>query len=931
MFKKTTLVLVLLLLLLLVACQTDEPDETNPTDPIDTIVPSDPTESVVIENPKIGDVIGLEDITVSKNEYFNPLKNVMITNQDDENITHLVSVSGSVHYGVVGTYQLTYSLSYGDDVFIHDRSVTVDNSPIVRTAATRNNLNTTQIGAGSGSYRVGPASSIQHPVNPQLINPDLLNTAVPSNGWWTSLLAANYGGSNGIYTNPLRSSFSNKGVEITNSGAGFVQYWNPDGYNTMANFSLVLPDIFMKSSDLNLGYTTHVIDYSETTVKVAMRNSGQPQDHMVVSYAQGSPYVFAEVANSNAASLVLGDLGVANYEYFDVDGNKLTGPSYTGNGIVIKFVQKHIGYETFRPAQVGQPIFGDRYFLLSTPEETRFNFSTSNHPQNLINKVSLLLGSENFFSVAAIQTLDEASYYHEHAYMKTLHGDVSYEVDMETSIVETTYHITTQNLKPELTTQPLQFLLPHHYQASTQELTNYTFQTVRGTLKLMEGRTFKTELSFHGMLPAMTLPTNDAFSPSYLSLYLSDLDNRTEIDDEDNFLNDHGPYWNGKALYPLAQGLIMADQMGDEDLKLSFIAKLRYLLSDWYTYSSPSDERYLYYNEAWGTVYYSNNDFNTATELSDHSFTHGYLIYASSVLAMYDDTFVTEFGDMVQLLLNDFMYPHKDAYEFDHLRSFDQWQGHTWAHGFGTFAEGNNIESSSEAINSWLGGYLWALQTNNTDLRDAAIYGFVHELNSAKTYMFDYDEIIFPKKYSDYASVAGMIWGGKYDYATWFGANPTFIYGIQWLPNGEYLSSYALNDFEKGRLSEIYADYLKAKNGTIDTWYANMWSIQALINPTLALSQFDAQKILNDDYPSDLSQTYYLLHGLMTFGSRDTSYTMVVHDRVSSSIYVDGNGLVNALIWNPSELEQSVTFRNPTGDLIVRLVPARSFTTVTLS
>ena len=40
-----------------------------------------------------------------------------------------------------------------------------------------------------------------------------------------------------------------------------------------------------------------------------------------------------------------------------------------------------------------------------------------------------------------------------------------------------------------------------------------------------------------------------------------------------------------------------------------------------------SDERYLYYNEAWGTVYYSNNDFNTASEMSDHSFTHGYLVY----------------------------------------------------------------------------------------------------------------------------------------------------------------------------------------------------------------------------------------------------------------------------------------------------------------
>ena len=70
-----------------------------------------------------------------------------------------------------------------------------------------------------------------------------------------------------------------------------------------------------------------------------------------------------------------------------------------------------------------------------------------------------------------------------------------------------------------------------------------------------------------------------------------------------------------------------------------------------------------------------------------------------------------------------------------------------------------------------------------------------------------------------------MVWGGKHDYATWFGANPTFIYGIQWLPTGEYLTSYALDDEEHAKLSSIFESYLDAKNQTIDTWYSNMWFI----------------------------------------------------------------------------------------------------------
>ncbi len=801
------------------------------------------------------------------------------------------------------------------------RTVSVVAGTINRPINPRNSLTGTQINQGDGSYRINSASDLAHPTNPQRIAPDLLDVAVPSNGWWTSLLVSNYGGGNGIYTNPLRSAFSNAGAEITNPGAGFVQYWNPGGYNTMANFSLALPDLYVKANTLNAGYETHVIDYSDTTVQVAMRNVGDLKDHMVLSYAQGSPYVFVEVANSASPFITLAPNGTAGFEFYTVAGDQVSGSSYQGDGLVVRFVQKHIGYETFRPAQVGQPIYGDRYFLISTPDETTFTIGSTN--------IALNLNEGNYFSIAAINTLNDATFFHDHGYMKPLKGDVSYDVDHETSLVETTYTLAVQDLKGS-SSEVVQYLMPHHYLMSDVELEDYTFETVRGFLKLMIGHQFKTTHSFNGLLPAMTLPTNSEFSEANMISYLNDLDTRTEITDTENFLNEDDPYWNSKALYPLAQGIIIADQLGNTTLKATFIEKLRYLLSDWFTFSSTSDKRYLYYNETWGSVYYSNNDFNTASELSDHAFTHGYLIYASSILAKYDPTFEEDYGNMVDLLLKDYMNPVKDDYDFAYLRSFDPWAGHTWAHGFGTFAEGNNIESSSEAIQSWVGGYLWALQKGDQELMDAAIYGFVHELNSAKVYMFDYHDVVFKDKYEQYASVAGMIWGGKYDYATWFGANPTFIYGIQWLPNGEYISNYALNDTEYNRLDAIFDNYLAAKSQTIDTWFANMWSIQALIDPSVALSQFDANKILNDDYPSDLSQTYYLLNGLETFGRRTTDYVMELHPHVASSIYIN-NGEVYALIWNASDVVQNVIFNGPNNQTYTISVAASSFSAHLLS
>jgi endoglucanase Acf2 len=297
---------------------------------------------------------------------------------------------------------------------------------------------------------------------------------------------------------------------------------------------------------------------------------------------------------------------------------------------------------------------------------------------------------------------------------------------------------------------------------------------------------------------------------------------------------------------------------------------------------------------------------------------------------MYDEDFKDNYGLMVELLLDDYMYPYKDQAEFAYLRNFDPWAGHTWAHGFGTFAEGNNLESTSEALNSWNGGYLWALANNDTDRMEAAIYSFVTEISAIKEYWFDYDEENWDPAFGDYVDVAGMVWGGKHDYATWFGANPTFIYGIQWLPTGEYLTNYALNDEDYTKFSSIYATYLAAKNGTIDTWYSNMWAIQAIIDPEVALNQFDASLILGDDYPAELSGTYWMINALASLGRRNTEVWMKLEMGVSSTVYEDETGNLYAMIWNASDEEKTVEFYDSEGLVSAETVAANSFVKVNI-
>jgi hypothetical protein len=179
---------------------------------------------------------------------------------------------------------------------------------------------------------------------------------------------------------------------------------------------------------------------------------------------------------------------------------------------------------------------------------------------------------------------------------------------------------------------------------------------------------------------------------------------------------------------------------------------------------------------------------------------------------------------------------------------------------------------------------------------------------AAQQYWFDYDQDIWTTKYREYAGVAGIVWGGKYDYATWFGANPTFIYGIQWIPTGEYLASYITGPAKKARLTAIYQKYLNAKRGAVDRWFAYMLPVQALVNPAQGLSLFNATQILNDEYPAELSMAYYMIQALQSYQYKVDDTFMQIHPFVSASVYLNNQGQKVALVYNSSATSQTIRF-----------------------
>jgi endo-1,3(4)-beta-glucanase len=876
---------------------------------------------------------------------------VSAVSQNGLDVTDQIAVLGSVNYGKAGNYTLTYKVTLGADVSTATRVVSVGDGTFTQPALIRTDGSDRTIAVDSGSYRTGDAptggssngNEFHRPQKATNIDNVVANRGpLPTNKWWSGFLHSNYGGVTVAATNPLSAGFNSNGLYVSYKGAGFTQYFSvPDTYGvnqtTMSNFANVAQDITLRSSSLSSAYVTSVSDYDDDSVTISSRNSANGLDEMVTHLVQGSPFITTEFRDPSNVSLNLRIPGVTKpYEFLDVSGSAIAG-SYTGDSVVVHLPGVHTGYVTTYPNPgVNAPVYSDLYYLVSAPTGTAFTMRQDQHSNpNFFDKISLSMSQGNYVSVAAIPNPSEAKYYHDAAAALSLKNTISYSVNEKDATTATTFNANVQYLNGIQGTN-LMSLLPAQWKNSDNAVTNHTIPTIRGTTKILEGTSFTTHSSFYGVLPSFTLPDTPTFSKANMTTYLDELIAGTVPgtvslawqDGGKDFVNAPGPYWNAKALYPLSQGLIIADQLGLTAEKTTILSRLKMLMTDWYTYSGTDDVRYFYYDNIWGSMIYSTDNFSTGSRLSDHHFTSGYLVFASAVLAMYDADFLSQYGQMAKLVLKDYMNYDGDAM-YPAFRGFDPYNGHSWADGFGDFGDGNDQESCGESLNSWTAGYLLGVALGDEAITSAAAWGFSTEMEGIKQYWFNYDENNWISSLADYTHVLGIVWGCKNDYATWFGSNPEFIYGIHWLPTGEYLTSYALGSNEKAMLKKIYSQFLSRVNGAPRTWQSNMWSIQSIFDPTAAISNFNADAITSGDYPLELCGAYWMIQAMASYGDKMTAGHLSLTSNVAGTIYDNGT-TKTAMLWNPSSVAQNVTYIAANGTEVTVAAAARSFSNVTL-
>lgn len=742
---------------------------------------------------------------------------------------------------------------------------------------------------GSGSYEIGDLSQLE-PRSPKFAADDL-KAPFPSNDWWQSLLIFNLGESNGVITLPFKSKYTTMGLAVTTPGAGFA---SSDGGSVNADGD---PDLYLNASSIDPSkIRSTVTGYGDYSVDVMLSDDKTPK--MQTTFVKGSPYLHSTFEQPDSVVLRAANLT----RLYDADGRTI---DLEDGGIL---TADHIGIEITNTDRAPEPqTFHRQYGLFAPPGTTFMKLGDTL-------KIKFAEG-DGYLSLAVLPSADDLPLYYQHGYAFVTDTRVDYRYDEASALVTTDFTATTQLKREGFPNETLAALLPHQWKIAKSALTDLTYPSIRGTLKVHEGNTFTTQDRFGGLVPQFAEPDgSERYSRVELSAYLDLLDA-----DIAGGLMSEDPYWQGKKLHPLAMGVLVSDQIGDTQRRDAYLKTLRGILTDWYTYSpdEPNHSYYFHYSPAWGSIFPYASGFGVNTGLTDHHFTYGYYVFASAVLAQYDESFKQEYGGMVEHLIRDYANPSRTDNLYPWMRNFDPYEGHSWAGGFADNASGNNQEAAGEALFGWVGQFMWGETTGNDAYRDAAIWGFTTEIKAAEQYWFDYDEDNFLPGYT-HAS-AGQVYCSAYAYTTFFSGEPEQIYGIHWLPLGEWMSYYGRDPQKAADLYDgMLADIRKQSGGSAEaerSWQHIIWPFQALSDAEAVLDKWDPSVM----QANEIFNAYWFTHAMNALGSRAQD---VWSDDPAVTVYRK-NGVYAAEVWNPSAEPKTVRFYKEGGKIGSAVVPAK--------
>ena len=389
-----------------------------------------------------------------------------------------------------------------------------------------------------------------------------------------------------------------------------------------------------------------------------------------------------------------------------------------------------------------------------------------------------LPSTRRFFSVAGLPaTASRATIraFTHVAYAFPVDTRARFHYDESTSTVTTTFRVKTVAMQGHDRTT-FMGLYPHQWDSvTTKPRVLFQYDSVRGPIRVIAANEFSTRLTYHGFVPYWPGLQQTADRHAVDRLLGGDVARSRDFYERYGF----GVYWVGKGLGAATQLMNVAAAQGRVDLERRLLRQIEHRLQSWF---SDRHATHFRYDARLGTVVALPAEFGSISQMNDHHFDYGYWITAAANVALRDPTWAesSRWGGMVDQLVNDIAYDHRDSASFPYLRNFDVYAGHSWASGTQELEDGNNQESSSEAVNAWAGLILWGEATGNARLRDLGISLYTNEIHAIDTYWFDVHHGAFDPTYG--ALYASRVFGGKYDDSTWWTEEPRQRLGINALP-----------------------------------------------------------------------------------------------------------------------------------------------------
>ncbi len=351
----------------------------------------------------------------------------------------------------------------------------------------------------------------------------------------------------------------------------------------------------------------------------------------------------------------------------------------------------------------------------------------------------------------------------------------------------------TSNNKP-----PLMLTLPHQRTTLTENNIPIKYSGIKG---MMQGITQSNWGIILPLIPIKFLATK-SFSNEQEKSIRSALAAETKLLLQTPF-PDEGPYLSGKRYARAARLLLIANALHESGIQKQLIEHLESLL----TVKMLGKTKWSFeYDKTWGGIIPSIDNYG-ARHYNDHHYHYGYWVYTFAVLAhldkrwldnpLKDKAFTPK--QWIEHLINDYANPGNNAF-YPLQRYQDDYAGHSWASGLTSGEDGQNEQSSSEAVNAYYALALYAQALNDQQLFVWARFLMGRELRSAQTYwQITKNNAVYNSGYNKDNQVIGNLWASKIDANAFFikctkeyRCGLQYSFGIQMLPFTE-ISPYLFN------------------------------------------------------------------------------------------------------------------------------------------